>query len=72
MDVLAGLIQDGLARYRLSDTDPSEFDSMPPLDIVEEDFKTYFWTTKKGLDLQLSDDTWWPFDNDGNLPKVNF
>jgi hypothetical protein len=28
---------------------------MPPLDVVEEDFKTYFYITKKGMDLHLSD-----------------
>jgi len=39
---------------------------MPALDVVEEDFKTYFYITQKGRDLHLSDDTWWPFDNDDN------
>jgi hypothetical protein len=30
------------------------------------DFKTYFYLTKKGLDLHLSDGTW-PFDDLGDL-----
>jgi hypothetical protein len=29
---------------------------MPPLDVVEEDFKTHFSITKKGMDLHLSED----------------
>jgi len=37
---------------------------MPPLDVVEENFETYFYITKKGMDLHLSDDSWWPFGND--------
>ncbi len=71
VDALAWLIQDGLAKaYRLSGTKPFaiELEGMPPLDVVEEDFKTYFWATKEGLDIHLSDDSWWPFDDDGN-PK---
>jgi hypothetical protein len=42
---------------------------MPSLDVVEEDFKTYFYITKKGMDLHLSDDTWWPF-RDEAKPRV--
>lgn len=37
---------------------------MPPLDVVEEYFKTYFYITKKGMDLHLSDDMWAAFDDD--------
>jgi hypothetical protein len=39
---------------------------MPPMDDVEVDFKTYFYATKNGIALQLSED-WWPFDDDGKL-----
>jgi hypothetical protein len=43
---------------------------MPPVDIVEDYFETYFYVTKKGMDLQISDYTWWPFDdNDNVLPN---
>jgi len=35
---------------------------MPTLGVVGEDFKTYFYITKNGVDFHLSDDTWWPFD----------
>ena len=37
---------------------------MPPLDVVEEDFKTYFYITKKGMELHLSDKTSWPLDDE--------
>ncbi len=63
---LASLIGDGLAKaYLLSGTEPSrELEGMPPLDVAEENFKTYFYITKKGMILHLSDDTWWPFDDE--------
>ena len=38
---------------------------MPSLDVVEEDFETYFYTTKKGMDLQ--DASSFPYDDEGNL-----
>jgi hypothetical protein len=61
---LANLVHDGLAKaYRLS-SKAEELEGMPPLDVVEEDFKTYFYITKKGMDLHLSDDSWWPFDEE--------
>ncbi len=60
VEALAGLIEDGLAKaYLLPGTnrDPfsGELPGMPPMDDVEEDFKTYFYITKKGMDLHLSD-----------------
>ena len=63
VDALAELIEDGLAKaYVMSSMDRAqELQGMPQLDVVEEDFKTYFYITKKGMDLHLSDDTWWPF-----------
>jgi hypothetical protein len=67
---LAGLIEDGLAKaYLLSGTKPysTELQGMPSVDLVEKDFKTYFYITKKGEDLHVSDDTWYPFDDEGNL-----
>ncbi len=69
-DALAGLIQDGLAKaYLLSGVEPfsTELDGMPPIDLIEENFRTYFYITKKGMDLQRSDRTGWPFDDEGNL-----
>ena len=59
VNALAGLVQDGLAKaYRLSPFEPysTELQGMPPLDVIEEFFETYFWATKKGIDLQLSHD----------------
>ena len=67
---LGSLIEDGLAKaYILSGRKPyaTEIEGVPSLEVVEKDFKTYFYITKKGMDLHLSDDTWWPFDDDGNL-----
>ncbi len=53
----------------MSPTEPfsTELKGMPPVDVVEEYFETYFYITKKGMDLHLSDDTSWPFDDDGNV-----
>lgn len=68
VDALAGLVKDGLA-YILggSGRDPfsGELQGMPPMDVIEEDFKTYFYLTRKGMDFHLSDDAWWPLDEDG-------
>ena len=52
--------------HNLTTGDPfsGELRNMPSLDQVEEDFRTYFYITKKGMEL-LSDDTWWPFDDEG-------
>jgi hypothetical protein len=66
--VLASLIEDGLAKAYLlypDDRDPfsGEVQGMPAIGPVEEDFRTYFYITKKGMDLHLSDDSWWPFDD---------
>ena len=48
---LAELIKDGLAKaYLLSATEPAkELESMPSLEVVEENFETYFYITKKGM-----------------------
>ncbi len=70
VDALAGLVKDGLAKaYLLSPYEPfsTELQGMPPLDVIEEDFETYFYVTKKGMDLQLSGDPDRPFDDEGNL-----
>ncbi|MGA2714965.1 MAG: hypothetical protein ABSG41_17835 [Bryobacteraceae bacterium] len=51
VDALAKLIEDGLARaYLLSGTTQKELQGMPPLDAVEENFETYFYITKKGME----------------------
>ena len=67
---LSELVSDGLAKaYLLSAWEPfsTEFQGMPPVDVVEEDFKTYFYVTKMGMDFHRSDDTWWPFDDEDNV-----
>jgi hypothetical protein len=71
VDALGELVRDGLAKaYDLSgcgrDTFSGEIHGMPSLDVVEEDFHTYFYITQKGKDLHSSDDTWWPFDEVGS------
>jgi len=56
------LVEAGLVKaYHLSAREPfaTELDGMPPLDIPEEDFSTYFYPTPKGLDWHKSDGTWW-------------
>jgi|HubBroStandDraft_6_1064221.scaffolds.fasta_scaffold86449_2 hypothetical protein len=74
VDALKGLIEDGLAKaYLLRGTGPDPFagelPGMPPLDVVEEDFQTYFYITKKGMDFHLADDSWWPFEDEAETPK---
>jgi hypothetical protein len=56
---LTSLVEEGLAKaYILTGTGRNPFSGelnvMPPMDVVEEDFKTYFYITKKGLELRLS------------------
>jgi hypothetical protein len=70
--LLAVLVEGGLAKaYDLSPSvrDPfsGELQSMPPLDVVEENFRTYFYITQKGIDFYLADTTQWPFDDEGEL-----
>jgi hypothetical protein len=68
VDSLAELIADGLANaYLLSSGEPcsTELQGMPSLDVIEENFTTYFYITKKGMDLHMSDNMWWPFAADG-------
>jgi hypothetical protein len=70
VEALTWLVENGLARaYILSGIAPysTELQAMPPLDVVEEDFETYFYITPKGTDLHLSDGSWYPFDEDDNL-----
>ena len=72
VDALSHLVADGLAKaYTLPgptrDPFSGELPGMPPLDLIEEDFKTYFYITKKGMDVHRADDDWWPLDDDGNL-----
>ena len=74
VDALASLIADGLAKaYILPGPERSPFSGelpgMPPMDEVEENFKTYFYITKKGMDLHLSDREWFPLDDEGELRK---
>jgi hypothetical protein len=70
VEALTNLVEEGLAKaYVLAGTgsDPfsGELDGMPPMDVVEEDFKTYFYITKKGMEVHLSDDPSWPLDDEG-------
>jgi hypothetical protein len=72
VETLAGLIENGLAKayvLRGSGDDPfsDELKGMPPMDAVEQDFETYFYITKKGMDLHLSGVAWWPLDDEGKL-----
>lgn len=66
VDALTKLVNDGLANaYHLPNQ--HELGIMPSLDVIEEDFATYFLRTKKGLEFHRSDSTWWPFDAEDNL-----
>jgi hypothetical protein len=64
------LVEAGLVKaYHLSTREPfaTELDGMPPLNIPEKDFSTYFYPTSKGLDSHKSDRAWWPLDDDDLL-----
>lgn len=70
VSALEGLIAEGLAKaYLLSASagDPfaGELLGMPPMEGIEEDFKTYFYITEKGLELYRSYDDWLPCDDEG-------
>jgi hypothetical protein len=68
VQALAGLVEDGQAKaYILSPFPPHsvEIEGMPPMEEIEEDFKTYFFITKKGMAVHMTAD--WPFDSEGNL-----
>ena len=72
VEVLRGLVEAGLAKaYDLSASgrDPfaGELPGIPPLDVVEEYFRTYFYVTKKGMEFHKASDKWWPFDDEGAL-----
>jgi hypothetical protein len=70
VEALAGLIENGFAKaYMLWGKEPfsREIVGMPDVSEIEEDFETYFYITDKGLEFHLSNDSWWPFDEDDNL-----
>ena len=72
--LLGTLVAGGLAKaYDLSgwarDPFSGELQGMPPLDVVEENFRTYFYITQKGIDFHLQDATQWPFDDEGELRR---
>jgi len=66
VEALRGLVDDGLAKAydltRCVDPFSGELPGMPPLDALEEYFRTYFYITKKGREAH-SDDSWWPFED---------
>jgi hypothetical protein len=69
---LRALVEAGLAKaYDLSraagDAFSGELHGMPPLAVPEEDFKTYFYPTQKGMEVHGSDGTWWPLDDNDLL-----
>ena len=70
VEALPALVEAGLAKaYDLvpgiRDPFAGELRGMPPLEVVEEDFRTYFYITKKGMDFNLRDTADWPFDDEG-------
>lgn len=67
VDALRGLVEAGLAKaYELSSREPfsREIRGMPPLNVVEEDYRTHFYTTKEGVDFHRADRSWWPLDDE--------
>jgi hypothetical protein len=69
VDALAELVEGGLAKAWLLSPWPGEskeVEGMPPMDVIETFFTTYFFITKKGMKAHLSEDEWWPFDDNGD------
>jgi hypothetical protein len=65
VETVAELVNEGMAKAYLlvpgiGDPFSGELPGMPPVDIIEEDFKTYFYATKKGIDFYVSDTSWMP------------
>jgi hypothetical protein len=71
VEALAGLIETGLAKAYLLSNTAIELPGMPAMDVVEEDFQTYFYVTKAGKELIQSDETWWPFDARGDEMQMD-
>jgi len=68
MSALCDLIEVGYAKaWRIDRGDPArEYEGMPPVEDILP-YKAYFYITPEGMDFHLSNDTWWPFDDDDNL-----
>ena len=72
VESLRALAEAGLARaYDLfpgiRDPFSGELHGMPPLDLVEHDFRTYFYVTRQGIELHKADSRWWPLNDEGAL-----
>ncbi len=73
LEALGDLVRAGLAKaYRLSSDGAKEIDGMPSAHEIGSPNRTtasdsYFWVTKKGMDLQLSPCEDWPFDENNLL-----
>ena len=69
VQALSELVNDDFAKaYLLSAKEPiRELKRMPALRRIEKSFRTYFYATRKGLDLHVHDDPSWPFDDEGEL-----
>jgi hypothetical protein len=69
IDALTQLVEGGLAEAWILSEWPGKsvkVQGMPPMEIIEEKFQTYFFITEEGMKAHLSDDTWWPFDDEGD------
>lgn len=67
VEVLRELFEDGLVRaWRLASRPPHavQLSYMPPLDVPETNFKTYFDLSPEGMRVHLADDSW----ADGSMP----
>ncbi len=72
VEALRALIEAGFAKaYDISSAraDPlsAEIEGMPPLDMPEEDFRTYFYVTPRGMGFHESSTALWPLDDEGML-----
>jgi len=67
MNALRELIEVGYAKAaRLDRGDPAcEYAGMPPVEATVP-YRVYFWMTPEGLAYHQSDDSWWPFEENGD------
>jgi hypothetical protein len=73
---LRALVEAGLVKaYDLApgigDPFSGELQGMPLLGVPEEEFRTYFYPTQKGMDWHKADRAWWPLD-DGDVLRSDW
>jgi len=66
IQALRELMRRGYLTATYKDADCWQYDGMPPLEDIKP-FGAYFWVTGDGWDYLNANDSWWPFDDDGEF-----